>query len=260
MKFEIERINGDSYCYLLDEKSKDTINFGNLQHVLRDYYYLDNCNYYTENIFKPLNRIIGLLENYNQDLLYQYYKTIISTIDSKHNVDKITESLQNIIELLLKIPDEKFLTKENITNLSLLYHATDTKLKEVVTKEEYFEIIKLGIITKCVLPITNYYHLKWVSMDTLSIYLALNSTLRSFPKLLKSLNIIRNIVKSNCSINEFEHYCLLIEENIYLHDLPYYDLTYLTENNNILNIINKDVIDKIKIVSNLFLEYDIEKL
>ncbi len=245
--------NSDSHLVLVSNKGLGSSSFGHMEYKFRDHYLLNDGDPGGYHVLELLNRSIKSLDDKEQQSLYRKYLNIREIINLTSDTTKISDDLHTILQALSFIKTENILSTTDVSNALLLYHAAHSDLKELVSKEQYLDIIRLGVILKAILPIVNYYHYKWAHIKTISIYLLLQDILKSLPGITSSLNIIRNIVKVNCPNDIYDTFCLLIEENIYLDCMPYYDVSFLNENNNLLNIIKEHILDELTVLNKLHL-------
>lgn len=249
--------------HLVENKPVCIVKFGPISYLLNDIYdeisimnFHDN-EYTSKRIFDTPNKILSLLNKEELSTLTDYYKEIIEFIDNEgnsYNYD-VVEITSNIINLVYRFKLKDVLAKTELDSLDLLYHATNSNLKEIFSKEHHQQLIEIGIIMKFIIPIINYYHHKFTNYNT--IYFS-NSLYSIMYELFPVVSNIRDIIKHtllykmpNTNYNDFKYSCILLENTIYFYLLTYYDRSILTENNNIINIINKYIVNESENIVNI---------
>lgn len=241
----------------VDGKLTSLIEFGPITYLLSDIY--DDMTEHNNHdnlvisklIFGTPNEIISLLNREDRKELVNCYNSINTVIETNYNEDELSKLIYDLISLTNKFSLEEIFCKEDIDKINLLFHATDTVSKEFFGKKDYQDLIKLSVVMKFIIPIVNRCHTRFINYDTIFFS---NMIFKIIYELFPVVRIIRDRIRyvvsattHNNSHSDFKYNCILLERDIYLYLVTYYDTSLISENNNIINIItnciNNEVIN-----------------
>ncbi len=202
-------------------------------------------------IFKPINIIFNNNKTFTEkkSLLYIEFMSNLRNLRYKSKKE-LKEELSNIISKMFSCADSdtiknliKLLPEKDIQAIEVVYHCSLEKFIEesCIDREDYTNLINISLSLKYTLPIlSNFPNISNLELYT-GVYRDIIQT--NFQDIYNKINeLIKYRIRCNYSSDKqqdiYKYYSTIIEADIFMSIVMYYNVYKISSDNSLLNLIS----------------------